>query len=45
MEITFEEIEWIPDGCLETLIDEDRALLVNDVSERAITHKLAEQAH
>lgn len=36
------EIEQILNTCLDALFDQDWALLEHDVSERAITHKLAE---
>jgi hypothetical protein len=45
--MNFEEIEKIVTQCLEHLCNEDFPLLTNDVSERAITHRLAEylQSH
>lgn len=42
MSITRDEIEQILNECIKELFDRDWALLKNDVSERAITHKLAE---
>lgn len=42
LDVTLGEIEKIVQNCLEELFENDLVLLQNDVSERAITYKLAE---
>jgi len=40
--MSLDEIKQLIDECLKELNEKDYSLLKNDVSERAITHKLAE---